>query len=111
MSILTISTTVLDNNINTYRVRKTDVVAESGTSETGIDWDQRVRDGKVTISASFTFTDDELAAFGVLIASDYFSMTYLCRGSDVTGTFKVRASDETMLADDLWECDVTFEEL
>ena len=111
MSILTISTTTLDNNINTYSVHKEDVIAESGESETGVSWDQRVRAGKVTIEVEFTFNDTEMAAFGVLIASAYFSMTYLCRGSQITGTFKVRASEETMLADDLWESSIAFEEL
>ena len=111
MSILTISTTVLDEMINTYSVHKEDVVAESGTSETGVDWDQRVRAGKATVNAGFTMTDSELASFGTLIAGAYFTMTYLCRGSQLSGTFKVRASDENMLADDLWELEITFEEL
>ena len=111
MSILTISTTTLDNNINTYSVHKEDVIAESGESETGVSWDQRVRAGKATISAEFTFNDTEMAAFGVLIANPTFSMTYLCRGSQVTGTFKVRESDENMLGDDLNECSIEFREL
>jgi len=111
MSILTIGATDLDDMINTYSVHKEDVIAESGTSETGVDWDQRVRAGKATVTVEFTFTDAELAAFAALIADPYFSMTYLCRGSQATGTFKVRASDENMLADDLWESEITFEEL
>jgi len=111
MSILTIGTTVLDDNINAYSVHLKDVIAESGESETGVSWDQRVRAGKVTISVEFTFNDTEMAAFGVLIANPTFSMTYLCRGSQVTGTFKVRESDENMLGDDLNECTINFEEL
>ena len=111
MSILTISTTVLDEMINTYSVHKEDVIAESGTSETGVDWDQRVRDGKATVTVGFTMTDAEIAAFGVLIADAYFTMTYLCRGSQMTSTFKVRSSDENMLSDDLWETEITFKEL
>lgn len=111
MSILAISTTVLDDMINTYAVHLEDVVAESGTSETGVDWDQRVRAGRVTIDVEFTFSDAELAAFAVLIADPYFTMTYLCRGSQESGTFKVRASDENMLTDDHWESQITFEEL
>ena len=111
MSILTIGTTDLDNMINTYSVHKEDVVAESGTSETGIDWDQRVRAGKATISVEFTFTDAELTAFAALIASAYFTMTYLCRGSQLTGTFKVRTSDENMIMDDQWESSIAFEVL
>lgn len=109
--MLTIGTTDLDEMINTYSVHLEDVIAEAGTSETGVDWDQRVRAGKATVTVGFTFTDADLAAFAALIADANFTMTYLCRGSQLTGTFKVRASDENLLADDLWESDITFKEL
>ena len=111
MVILTISTTTLDEYINTYNVRKSDVVSESGISETGVSWDQRVRAGKASIGVNFTFDDTSYAAFFALISAASFSMTYQCRGTTSTGTFKVRSSDENMLADDLWECNITFEEL
>ena len=111
MVILTIATTNLDDFINTYGVHTEDVVSESGESETGVSWDQRVRAGKATVNVGFTFDDTAYTAFFALITAASFSMTYQCRGATPTGTFKVRASDENMIGDDVWEVSITFKEL
>lgn len=111
MKILMIGTTDLSDLIRSYSVRKADVVAGSGVSESGVSWDQVARSGKASIAVGLTMTDSEITSFGTLIASSSFSVTYLCRGAEVTGTFKVRASNESLAADDVWHIDLTFEEL
>ena len=97
--------------ITSYAVHKEDVIAGAGTSETGVSWDQRSRAGKATVKAGLSLTDAELAVLGGLIAPATFSMSYFCRGSQLTGTFKVRASDEVYTVEDNWEVEITFKEL
>lgn len=101
----------MDEMINTYMVDKKDVVAKSGTSETGVSWDIRVRAGKATITVEFTFSNSEFDSFASLTAPETFGMTYQCRGSELTGTFRVRESNESMITEDLWDVKIRFEEM
>lgn len=109
--MINISGTDLASLITSYSVHRADVDSDAGMSETGVEWRQRARNGKASVTAGFVVTEEELALIGTLIAPASFTMTYRFRGGTATGQFRVVETDESIIgSESLWKTEIVFEE-